>query len=229
MVFPIGDDNVNGGHKPIVAYILIGINILVFIYEMSLSNAELSNLFREFGAVPGIVLKGEQRYTLITNMFLHAGFMHILGNMLFLWVFGDNIEAIIGRLPFLAFYLVGGITASLIHSLVDPSSMIPAVGASGAISAVMGAYLVMFPKSRIKMIFIIYFKVFYISALLFLGFWIAQQIFSSMAPSSGGGSQVAWWAHIGGFLVGVLIGFAIKKLHPYTYSQAGYTAPDVIS
>lgn len=188
---------------------------------MTLSNPALAQFFHDYGVTPAILLSGEDSFTLMTNMFIHAGIAHLLGNMLYLWIFGDNIEAIIGNLPFLGFYLVGGVVASLIHSVLDPGSYIPAVGASGAISALMGAYLVMFPKSQIKMIFLVFFKVFYISALLFLGFWIVQQLISGFQPQGEGGG-VAWWAHIGGFVYGVVVGLCIKKFHPYEYHARKY-------
>lgn len=221
MIFPIGDDQVHGGHKPIVSYTLIALNLLVFGFEMTLSNPGLNAFFHDFGVVPVELFAGEDRYTLITNMFIHAGIAHLLGNMIYLWIFGDNIEAIIGNLPFLGFYLIGGIFASFIHSVLDPTSTIPAVGASGAISALMGAYLIMFPKSQIKMIFVVFFKIFYISAVLFLGFWIVQQLISGFQPKTQGGG-VAWWAHIGGFAYGLIAGYFIKKYHPYEYHARKY-------
>ncbi len=226
MIFPIGDDQVKGGHKPILAYGLIAINVLVFLYESQLSNAALGQLFYEFGAIPSLIFNGDQLYTLMTNMFLHSGIKHLLWNMLFLWIFADNIEAIIGSLPFLGFYLIGGVAASLIHAAIDPSSTLPAVGASGAIAAVMGAYLIMFPKSRIKMIFLIIFRPFHIPAIIFLGIWIAQQLISGFTPAEPGseGARVAWWAHIGGFVYGVVVGYFIKKFHPYEYHQQNYHA-----
>jgi membrane associated rhomboid family serine protease len=145
-------------------------------------------------------------------MFLHGGWMHLIGNMLYLWIFADNIEAKVGSIPFVVFYLIGGVIAAGGHILLDQSSMIPMVGASGAISAVMGAYVVMFPKSRIKMIFLVFFSIFYIPAWAFLGFWFAQQLMSGvseMGMTQGGG--VAWWAHIGGFVFGLIWGFLFRN------------------
>ncbi len=227
MIFPIGDDNITGGHKPLVAYLLIGVNVLVFLYQIQLPQGQLAGFFQEFGVIPWELFNGQNRHTLLTNMFLHGGWMHLIGNMLFLWVFADNIEAVIGKLGFFAFYITGGIIASLIHAGFESTSTIPAVGASGAISAVMGAYLVMFPKSRIKMIVLIFFRVFYISALFFLGFWIVQQVISGMSTMGQGGRQagVAWWAHIGGFAFGAAVGYFLKKFHDYSYKQGGYHAP----
>ena len=214
MIFPIGDDQIKGGYKPIFSYMFIGLNILLFLYEMFLqSNGQLTGFIQHFGAIPVNILNGEDYYTLFTNMFLHGGWMHLIGNMLFLWIFADNIEASIGNVKFLLFYLAGGIAASLIHVALNTHSQIPSIGASGAISAVMGSYLIMFPKSRVKVLVIYFFQSFYLSALIFLGFWIAFQLYSGI--SSMGGDQntggVAHWAHIGGFAFGLLYGVYAKK------------------
>jgi len=216
VIFPIGDDNIEGGHRPIVSYSLIAINILIFVIQMTFGE----DLMYDYASVPQEITNGDRLFTLITSMFLHGGIMHIAGNMLFLWIFGDNIEAVIGSVLFLLFYISGGLFASAAHILTDPLSTIPTIGASGAISAVMGAYLIMFPKSRIKMIFILFFKKFHIPAFLFLIFWFLQQILSGVTTFSsvetGGG--VAWWAHIGGFVFGILIGFLLKQKFENLYS-----------
>jgi membrane associated rhomboid family serine protease len=148
-------------------------------------------------------------------MFLHGGWIHFLGNMLFLWIFADNIEAKIGNLRFFAFYLFGGIVAYLTHLYFNLGSATPTVGASGAISAVMGAYLVMFPRSRVKMLFLIF--VFRIPAVLFLLFWAYQQTMSGMATLGPNvdNSGVAYWAHIGGFAFGVISGIYFRTLPGY--------------
>jgi len=220
MIFPIGDDNIIGGHKPVVTYSLLAINIAIFLFQLTLSPEHIDLLLTDFGSIPNEVSHGQDLFTLVTSMFLHGGILHILGNMLFLWIFADNIEAVVGSSVFLLFYLFGGFFASFVHILTDYDSLIPTVGASGAISAVMGAYLVMFPKSRIKVIFII--KKVYISALVFLGLWFLQQLFSGVvtigpetAEEAGG---VAWWAHIGGFIYGVLLGFFFKQKFGERYS-----------
>jgi membrane associated rhomboid family serine protease len=147
-------------------------------------------------------------------MFLHGGWMHLVGNMLFLWVFADNIEAVIGNMGFFFFYIFGGLVASAAHIAFNLGSQVPAVGASGAISAVMGAYLVMFPASKIKVLVVYFFRSFYMPALYFLGLWIGQQLingFLSFVPSTAHTSGVAWWAHIGGFAFGVLVGFIVRS------------------
>lgn len=214
MIFPIGDDQVQGGSKPIVSYTLIVINTLVFLYEASMPISELNKFLFEFGSIPAEVMRGQDVHTILTSMFLHGGWLHLIGNMLFLWVFADNIEAVIGSIPFLLFYIMGGIAANLVHVFVDPASTIPAVGASGAISAVLGAYLLVFPGSRIKVIIIYFFGVVRIPAMFFLGIWILQQLFSgifALDPTAARSSGVAWWAHIGGFGFGFLVGFFIRR------------------
>lgn len=210
MIFPIGDDQVKGGHFPIVSYALLAANILVFLYQMSLGTA-VQAFNMEFGSIPVEIMQGDDLFTLFTSIFMHGGIMHLVGNMLFLFVFADNIEATIGSPKFAAFYLIGGMAAHAAHILYEPASTMPTVGASGAISAVMGAYLIMFPKSRIKMLVIVLFRSFYISALFFLVFWIGQQLVSGLGLMGGDGSNVAWWAHIGGFAFGVLAGLFFRK------------------
>lgn len=233
MIFPIGDDQVIGGHKPVFSYALIGLNIIFFLLQLS----HPSQMICEFGAIPSEIVKGEDIHTLFTSMFMHGGWMHLIGNMLFLWVFGDNIEATVGNIPFLIFYLLGGLAASAAHIYLGAgggelaanccmpcmggancegqnvqvcAGSIPSVGASGAISAVMGAYLVMFPHSKVKMLVVYFFRSFRIPAFWFLGIWIGQQLLYGIAdlgPITTATSGVAWWAHIGGFAFGVLAGF----------------------
>ncbi len=238
MIFPIGDTQVKGGFKPIISYSFLTINILIFGIQMLIPG----NLVCEYSAIPQVIINGNNLHTLITSIFLHGGAMHLIGNMLFLWIFADNIEATIGSFKFLLFYLLGGIVATLAHIYLDGgtadisnccipctntgpncigegvvlcSGYIPSLGASGAISAVMGAYLVMFPKSQIKILVIFLFRNFYISAWVFLAFWFGQQLFSGFSNLSSitgiSESGVAWWAHIGGFLVGLIGGLLFKK------------------
>lgn len=157
MIFPIGDEQVRGGYKPVVSYMLIVINILVFLFQVTLPSLQQQELVYTYGVIPKEIAAGHDFYTLLTNMFLHGGWMHLIGNMLFLWVFADNIEAVIGKIPFILFYFGGGITASAAHIVFNLHSSIPAIGASGAISAVLGAYLVMFPASKVKVYVLILF------------------------------------------------------------------------
>lgn len=218
MIFPIGDDQIEGGFTPYVSYGLIGLNVLVFIFQVAMPLGQQQAFVFDYGAIPNELTSGQDMYTLITSMFLHGGWMHLIGNMLFLWVFGDNIEATIGNLNFLAFYLLGGLAASVAHIVFNLGSTIPAVGASGAISAVLGAYLMMFPKSKVKVFVAYIFRSFYMPALYFLGFWGVQQFingFITIIPKEGTAhtSGVAWWAHIGGFIFGILLGFFAKKYY----------------
>jgi len=218
MFFPIGDDNIKGGHRPIFSYSLILINVVIFGYEMQLGGG-LNAFVRTYGAIPSEIMQGADLYTLLTSTFLHGGIMHLLGNMLFLWIFADNIEAVIGNMRFLIFYLLGGLVAHAAHIAYDPSSMVPTVGASGAIAAVMGAYLVMFPRSRVRVLFLIF--PFHIPAFIFLGLWIYFQLESGIGSLQMRGEQiggVAYWAHIGGFVFGVLYGFyyrAARNMPPF--------------
>ena len=236
MFFPIGDTQVQGGHKPFVSYTFIAINILVFLFQVSTPG----NLICRFSIIPLDIIKGEGYYTLLSSIFMHGSWMHLIGNMLFLWVFGDNIEAKVGSLKFLIFYLAGGIFASFAHiyfstagmdlsqitcfpcSPTNPCSegvnisvaVIPSLGASGAISAVMGAYLLMFPKSQIKVLVLIFFRSFYVPALVFLGLWFIQQLlagFGTIGPATASSEGVAWWAHIGGFVFGLTSGIYLKS------------------
>ncbi|HQU51547.1 MAG TPA: rhomboid family intramembrane serine protease [Saprospiraceae bacterium] len=213
MIFPIGDDQVKGGARPIVSYTLILLNFLVFFFQISLTPDQLQQLVFEYGTTPNAILQGQDLMTLFTSMFLHGGWMHLLGNMLFLWIFADNIEAVVGSGLFLLFYLAGGMVASGVHVLVNPGSTVPSIGASGAISAVMGAYLVMFPVSRIKVLILIFFRSIYIPAMVFLGFWIIQQLVSGYYSMGVAAEEtgVAWWAHIGGFAFGLLCGWYFRK------------------
>lgn len=211
MLFPIGDDQVKGGHYPLFSYAFIALNVAVFLWQASLPADELEMLITHYGSIPYETVRGQDLYTLFTSMFLHGGWMHLLGNMLFLWVFADNIEATIGSGRFLLFYLLGGLAAHLGHIYFYPDSPIPTVGASGAISAVMGAYLVMFPGSRVLIWF--FFFTFRVPAVLFLGFWIWQQWNNGQAAlnvTTAEAAGVAWWAHIGGFVFGILAGIRYR-------------------
>ncbi|MEM9887022.1 MAG: rhomboid family intramembrane serine protease [Bacteroidota bacterium] len=211
MIFPIGDDQVRGGTFPLFSYAFIALNVAVFVYELQLmSNGSFDQFIFEFGAIPSEITQGQDLPTLFTSMFLHGGWGHIIGNMLFLWVFADNIEAVVGNGRFLIFYLLGGLAAHAAHIYFNFNSEIPTVGASGAISAVMGAYIVMFPTSKIRVL--ILFFVVKIPAFIFLGFWIFQQVNSGFASLSQLAEEagVAWWAHIGGFVFGVLAGIFFK-------------------
>ncbi|MGH9493722.1 MAG: rhomboid family intramembrane serine protease [Candidatus Sulfotelmatobacter sp.] len=202
---------------PFVTLLLIAVNVIVFVYQIELPPAATDAFIKTYGLIPAkisLALAG-RHYTmqqallpLFTCMFLHGGILHILGNMWFLWIFGGNVEDRFGSLPYLAFYLVCGIGSGISQVLFSWGSNIPSIGASGAISGVLGAYIVFFPRSRILTLvplFIIFF-LWRIPAIIFIGLWFAMQFLSgvvSLGQASLGG--VAWWAHVGGFLLGMLI------------------------
>lgn len=209
MIFPIGDDQVKGGHLPIFSYSFIAINIAIYFVQSSFSPGQLAGFFNYFGSIPYEISHGEDLFTVFTSMFIHGDWRHLLGNMLFMWVFADNIEATIGNGRFLLFYFAGGIAAVLGHIFFNTDSMVPMIGASGAISAVMGAYLVMYPSSRIVVLFL--FFPFRVSAWLFLGIWIWQQwTFGTASLANHQIGQVAWWAHIAGFVMGLFSGLLFR-------------------
>lgn len=182
-MFPIGDTNVRGRGFPFVNYAIIIINAIVFFYELSLSQPALDNFFNHYAVIPTQILNGQNWASLLTSMWLHGGWMHIIGNMLFLWVFGDNIEQVVGHIPYIIFYLLGGIIASFAHVFMNPASDLPSLGASGAIAAVLGAYIVMFPRSQVRVLYFIGFfgGIGRVSAILFLGIWIVTQLFNGVA------------------------------------------------
>jgi membrane associated rhomboid family serine protease len=192
-----------------VTWALIAINVVVFLsYFPSMSGNErlLMSFFDQWALVPAEALGGQDGHTLVTSMFLHGGWMHLIGNMLFLYIFGDNMEDLLGHLGFLGFYLASGLAAAAGQILADPGSQIPMVGASGAIAGVMGGYLLMFPRARIDVLVIIIFliKIFTIPAWLMLGIWFGLQLVNGLAMDVAGGG-VAYWAHAGGFVAGVLL------------------------
>jgi len=202
-MFPIRDHNPSE-RTPVVTWALIVINIGVFVSYFSLPEPQLNRYFFDWGLVPAIA--AERPITVLTSMFLHGGLLHLAGNMLFLWVFGDNLEDILGHLGFLIFYLLGGLAAAFGQYVSEPSSVVPMVGASGAIAAVMGGYLVLFPRARVDilLILIIIFRIIPVPAWIVLASWFAIQLFQgTMMPTSEGG--VAYWAHAGGFIAGVLM------------------------
>ncbi len=206
-MFPIRDHNPSR-RVPYVTFALIAANILVFVLQTLTvqDDPSLARYYADWAMVPAEVSQGDAYYSVFSSMFLHAGFMHIAGNMLFLWIYGDNLEDILGHVPFLAFYLVCGALAALAHIIADSASPVPTVGASGAIAGVMGGYLLLFPKARIDflLILVVFFRVFTLSAWMILGFWFAIQLVQgTIMDQSGGG--VAYWAHAGGFIAGLIL------------------------
>ena len=186
-----------------VTAVLIGINVLIFIYQFALSPGELNRLVMDWGIVPDQL----NLTSLFTSMFLHGGWSHLLGNMLFLWVFGRNLEDLVGSGRFAGFYVLSGVAAGIVHVIASPYSRVPTIGASGAIAAVMGAYLIKFPKSYIDTLFwFIFVTRLSIPAPYFLIYWFGVQFLNGLGSLSevdytGGG--VAWFAHIGGFVAGM--------------------------
>jgi membrane associated rhomboid family serine protease len=214
-MIPVGDTEVKGSGPGILTIALIVINVIVFLFEAMMSTPELESFIRSYGVIPAEIMQGNQLGTLLTHMFLHGGWMHLIGNMLFLWVFGDNIEAVMGKVMYLAFYIAGGLAAAALQILIDPASTIPSVGASGAIAAIMGAYVVMFPQSRVKLMVMSRagMGMTRVTALVFLGIWFVTQLFNGIATLGVETAQtggVAFWAHIGGFVFGLLFGFLFK-------------------
>lgn len=229
---PLRDDN-PVSTIPVVTYGLIGLNIAVFLYQLGLSRVGLDRWFEAWALVPAQLSESFQGaleapayewITLVSSQFLHGGFFHVGGNLLYLWVFGNNIEDQLGHLRFLIFYLGCGVLAGLTQWMVDPASTVPTVGASGAIAGVMGAYILRFPRAHIVTLIplIIFFTTIRVPAIFFLGFWFVQQALfglaslSSEASWSDGG--VAYWAHSGGFVFGLILGPMLGLMGPKSRS-----------
>jgi len=218
---------------PFVNYFLIVLNVLVFLWELSVGHRALNSFMMEFGVVPHhtlAVLSGHASgglaaavVPLFASMFLHASFLHVGGNMLFLWIFGDNIEDYLGHFSYLVFYLVSGFAAMFAHILLNAGSNVPALGASGAIAGVMGGYFVLYPRARVMMWFPPIFF-FYLPAWLVLGYWFLTQFLSGAATEIAGASQatggIAVWAHVGGFVAGIVL----IKLMPERRGRNRYAA-----
>lgn len=252
-MLPISDAGRHHGTLPFVNLALIGLNSLVFLYELTLGGfgflfggggLQIYVFFLEFGFIPAELSSGRGFEllpigsggiditspiptwgTMITSLFIHGSLMHFIGNMLFLWVFGDNIEATFGHVKYLLFYLVAGVLATLSHYAIDPSSQTPLVGASGAISGVMGAYLVLYPRNRIRTLLIyILITVIELRAVWLLVIWFALQAIQGLL-SIGVSHEVstAFFAHIGGFVVGAIVGLAVRPFRrgPGGMSRSG--------
>ncbi|MDQ4057176.1 MAG: rhomboid family intramembrane serine protease [Thermoproteota archaeon] len=214
-MFPIHDDTERIHGRPYVNYSLIAINVIVFVWEVIVTGyfsdeQAVAEIFSKYGAVPRSVLNGDL-ISILTSMFMHGGIAHIIGNMVFLFVFGDNIEDRFGHIKYLLIYIAWGAAAAIIHSIFAVSSgggMIPAVGASGAISGVMGAYLIMFPRAKIFTVIIAFFiTTIRIPALAYIPFWFILQVIFGLIDPFGG---VAYLAHIGGFVAGLGTGYTWK-------------------
>ncbi len=220
-MIPLKDENPSRT-VPVVNIFLIVINIVVFIYMNTVAPLPVRSIILKLGFIPyelsHYVDVNPQNLvpiplTIFTAMFMHGGWLHLLSNMLYLWIFGDNIEDKLGHVKYLLFYLTCGIAATLVHGLINFNSRIPTLGASGAIAGVLGAYLLLFPKARIKtlLFFGIFFQIIHIPAMLILGYWILIQILSAYAEyGTKTGAGIAWFAHIGGFVAGLVLIVALK-------------------
>lgn len=219
-MFPL-KDSIQSESFSYVNYIIILANIMVFFYELSLGS-RLNMFFLEYGFIPkklfmpgDIISVKEKVVPMFTSMFIHGNFFHLLSNMYFLFIFGDNVEDRFGHIKYLIFYIFFGLVALLTQTLLFPDAEIPTIGASGAVAGVMGAYFIMFPYAYVKtlLIIIIYITVVDIPAVIFLGLWFfIQFINGSLQSMMGLQGGVAWWAHIGGFVIGVLFGsYYIRK------------------
>jgi membrane associated rhomboid family serine protease len=195
---------------PVVTFSLILLNAAAFLYEWTLPPRALEAFITSWGIVPAEVATAP--VTLVTAMFLHSGAAHLAGNLLFLWIFGDNVEDRFGHGRFLVFYLAAGVAAGLAQAMAIPDSQIPVIGASGAIAAVMGAYFVLFPKSRVVMLIWLLFYIDFVEipAVLFLGFWFLYQFLGSLG-STGDVGGIAFVAHLGGFVVGAALGRLLAR------------------
>lgn len=219
-MIPLHDDNPTQG-TPLVTLMLIGICIAVFLYQTNLSQQAAELFAFQYGAIPAIVFGQASlpeeavaipaALTLVSSMFLHGSWMHLLGNMLYLWIFGNNIEDVMGHAKFVLFYTLSGILAALSHALTDPSSQIPMVGASGAISAVLGAYILLFPRAHV-LVLLPMIGMTRVAAGIVLGMWFVTQLISGGMSMGAAGGGVAFFAHIGGFIAGMaLIGLFKRK------------------
>ena len=218
-MIPISDE-LPSRRTPVVNWVLIALNALVFVYELFLGQ-KVDQLYMTWGVTP-LYLADPANHplafvTLFTSMFLHAGWAHFIGNMLYLWIFGDNVEDALGRVGYTLFYLAAGIAAGLSQVVVSPSSPVPGIGASGAIAGVLAVYLVLFPSAPVRVLVpgFYFMRVARLPALIVLGFWFVLQLFNgflslgTMHLATGG---VAWFAHIGGFLAGLAVGFLVRGL-----------------
>lgn len=203
-------DTIRSRHFPLVTWLILGVNAIVFLFQLIVDYDSLDYFVRLFALVPANWIENPLWFivSLFTSMFMHAGWFHFVSNMWILYIFGDNVEDRMGPVGFMSFYLLSGVVAGLLQTFVDPYSVIPILGASGAIAGVMGAYILLYPRARVVTLIPIFFifTTFNVPAIIYLGFWFISQLFSGLASlgamTMGG---VAWWAHIGGFLFGLII------------------------
>jgi membrane associated rhomboid family serine protease len=218
-MFPLYD-TVRSRRFPAINLMLILINVLAFLYEIQMDPSALKEFIFEWGLIPARLLSDPSTawVTIFASMFLHGGWFHIINNMWVLFIFGDNVEARMGGIRYLIFYLLSGVAAVLLQTYILPTSAVPMIGASGAVAGVLGAYLILFPHSRIASLvpILFIFTIIEIPAVIFLLFWFASQLYSGLFAIQGSsGSGIAWWAHIGGFLFGIIMMFFFRPRTTY--------------
>lgn len=222
-MIPLHDDNPTS-IRPVVTIVLIALCVVIFLWQFSLGQQGFQKSVFAFGVIPAVLFDNARlpaeinlipaELTVISSMFLHGGWMHLIGNMLYLWIFGNNIEDVMGHRRYIVFYLLCGVAAVMAQAVAHPSAKIPMVGASGAISGVLGAYLLLFPRARIYVlvpVFVFFYTV-YLPAIIVLGFWFLLQLLNSGAATAGEGGT-AWFAHIGGFVAGMALIPFFKHRH----------------
>ncbi|MFQ5824197.1 MAG: rhomboid family intramembrane serine protease [bacterium] len=208
-MIPLKDDNPRSS-VPIITIGLIVVNVLVFLYELSLG-PRIEFFIQEYAAIPAKIVRGRELETLVTSMFLHGGFFHVGSNMLYFWIFGDNVEHYLGHFRFIYFYLICGLFAAITHIFLGGISEVPMIGASGAISGVLGAYLVKYPRAQVLVLIPIFWFITIrkIPALFVLGLWFAMQllsgVFSGLSSTGLEKGGIAFWAHVGGFVAGMIL------------------------
>ena len=211
-------DTVRTRTFPVVNWMLVGFNALAFKREIGMEPDELQAFIFANGLIPSQLIANPEGewMTVFSSMFLHGGWFHIISNMWVLLIFGDNVEAGMGKIRYLIFYLLSGVAAGLLQTYVLPASLVPMIGASGAVAGVLGAYLILFPRSRIASLvpILFIFTIVEIPAVLFLIFWFVSQLYSGLGAFQGGDSGIAWWAHIGGFAFGVLVVLFFRRRTP---------------
>ena len=229
-MIPLRDDN-PAQRVPVMTRTLIVANVLAFLFELSQGEA-MQEFLRDWGVVPGrlfaaisdVTALPRELLTVFTSLFLHGGWLHLIGNMWYLWIFGDNVEDTMGPWRFLAFYLSAGFVAALLHSTVMPGSPIPTIGASGAIAGVLGAYALRFPRARVMTLIPIFFffQVVAVPALVVLGIWFVFQFIAGAMSLGSGSGGVAWWAHIAGFAYGfIVMGVFTRRQRAHVMEQQG--------
>lgn len=219
-MIPLRDHNPSRSF-PFVTYALLAINVYVFFQMLTLSDTGLEGFINTYALLPSEIVQGRDLFTLITSMFLHGGFGHIIGNMMFLHIFGDNLEDTLGHVKYLLYYIISGLGASALQIFTNPSSSIPNLGASGAIAGLMGGYILLFPNHRIDVLIPLgfYFSRATIPAFLMLGYWFIAQFLTGIGSLGIEGGGVAYFAHIGGFIAGVVLVLPFRSRLRMKYLQ----------